>query len=563
MNNQIFKLLLVLGVSIFLFGVFVKLNAPLVEWDGTYISAAESVAKGEGIPLSCGGHPPLYVLFLAFCFNFFGLESFIARLANACALLLTSYIIWQTAKYLKGKSSGLLAAAVYLLSPVVIQGSTLMDIGGDTTLLPLGFALFMWLVIRGSQDLSSRLHILLITLTIAICFWLKMTSTLGLMLCVFLWFFLKHPGIHSNEARKIMLGSLLGTIIFFLSWISISLIFFDKGSSLEIFFATLSSLKTRLVTGSFFLRMAKFFLYNLRIIFWFSPFLLLLFLYTLRLIEKKHYGEKSQYLAFLWWISLFYFFGYSIIGGTNWGFPRYHAAILPFFAVLIGVLVEPLINRFSRRETSVFLGSIIGLSLIYVFVFDDPLLLLNLGIKEVMLFGNMGNFAIRFVVQGFLYFALPLFIVFLLRKTFLNKNFKDKAIIFLFAGIIISNVSLDIKQAKAGYITSYGYGAQGKKELVAFVMERINRGDTILATPEFIYEFRDKGVPYIPWSVWISTESVFKKLKESKPKVFILGLTTHTVSQLQEILNNSQINSILDEEYEMHNIGTYSVWIRK
>jgi len=302
-------------------------------------------------------------------------------------------------------------------------------------------------------------------LAIALCFWLKVISALVLTVSIFFWLFIKRRSVHSNEGKRIILGTILGIIIFLLSWIGFSLIFLDKSACPQVFSVLLYYLKTRIITTEhFFLRMAKFLLHSLRIIFWFSPFLLLLFLYILRLIREKYYGEQPWYLSFLGWVSFFYFFSYLIIGGTSWGFPRYYAAILPFFIVLIAIFVAPIIKKFTNRETSVFLVSIIGLSLIYPFLLEDPLLLLNVGFKKAMLFGNMEIFAINFLGQGFFYFVLPVFIVIFFGKTFLNKNFIDKVIVFLFAGIIVSNISMDIRQAKAAHITSYEYGAQGKNE---------------------------------------------------------------------------------------------------
>ena len=99
LNRQIFTLLFIFGVVIFLSGFFTKLHAPLVEWDGEYILSAESVIRGQ-IP-KLAGQPPLYIYLLAFWFKFFGPKALIARLINASIVLLTAFIIYKTVKYSK------------------------------------------------------------------------------------------------------------------------------------------------------------------------------------------------------------------------------------------------------------------------------------------------------------------------------------------------------------------------------------------------------------------------------------------------------------------------------
>lgn len=561
MDNGIFKWLLTLAILVFLVGVFVKLDAPLVEWDAEYLSAAELIVQ-KGKLTTPGVNPPLYILFLAQWFTFFGQSASIARLANAVVLLLTGYVVYQTAKSLGNRKSGMLAAAIYLLAPVVIQGSTLMDTG-DTSLLPLGFSLFMWMVIRGLRTSFSRLNIFLVALALTLCFWLKITSTIGLLVGVCFWLLVKRKSLHPDSRKAVIAGIILGIMIFLTTWISFSMILLDNNSCRTVLLIPFSSLVTNLTEVSLLIKITKSILYALRIAFWFSPFLLVLFLLMPWLIKRQEHRENSVYLSFLGWTGFIYFSGYLIIGGSSWGFPRYQAAILPFFTVSIAVLITPLLKTFTRKEVSFFLGSIICIPLFCSFVLNDPLLLLNLKFKEAVLSGSIGSFVIKLFVSVAFYLTLPMFTIFVFRGVLFNKNFMEKFTLFLFIGIIISNLFLDIKHIKSADATSYEYGASGKNEVVAFVLSQIDKGDTVLATPQFLYEFSHKQIPYVPWRVWISTESVFKELRESKPKVFILGLTTHTVRQLQNIHAHPQIKFILNKKYQLNKIGTYSVWIKR
>ncbi len=95
------------------------------------------------------------------------------------------------------------------------------------------------------------------------------------------------------------------------------------------------------------------------------------------------------------------------------------------------------------------------------------------------------------------------------------------------------------------------------------VSRNVEAGELVLTTPEFVYELRDKGAPWVPWEVWRSPETIYKSIEEMKPKAIIVGLTTHTFEQLQWIFHNPTIQLELNQHYNMYKLGTYFVWIKK
>lgn len=558
-NLKLAHIVFFLSLFVFLIGVLVKLNAPLVEWDWLYFSAAENWSRGIN-SVWVSDHPPLYPMFLTLWFWVFGANVFVARLANVFCIFATTLVIYRLAGSFSNREVGLWAAALYLVNPVTIQGATLVA-GTDTTLLSLMSVLLVWCIFRVYCN-PRNINILTTGLIVALCFWAKVTSALALLAGIFAYVLI-YSKTRDRPWVKLILGCILGVGIFLVSWTIVSLILWGKQSWITVLINPWIQLRSKAESGNLLIKMVHSALYGLRIIFWFSPFLLALVGWKIQLIWRARRTESFNYFILFAWVTLFYFLGYAIIGGTAWGFPWYHAAILPWFALLGGIFIQPLAAKLTRRETFVICLLSFALFIVYTILFEDPLLLLNLRLKEVMLFGNLCVFIKNLLFQGFFYLVLPVFAVFSLPKALLNKELTNKLLISLFAGIIISNVSLDFKQAKASYITSYEYGAQGKNEVVRTVLKQINQGDMVLATSEFLYEFRDKEVSYAPWRVWSSVETIFDGVEKLKPKVIIMGLTTHTFEQWRDFIGHEKLQLTLKQRYEVRSIGTYRVWFRE
>jgi aromatic ring-opening dioxygenase catalytic subunit (LigB family) len=115
----------------------------------------------------------------------------------------------------------------------------------------------------------------------------------------------------------------------------------------------------------------------------------------------------------------------------------------------------------------------------------------------------------------------------------------------------------------APYVTSYQYGAQGKKEVLEMVSQHIKEGNIVLTTPELTYDLRDKKVSQISWEVWKSPKTICKAINEMEPEAIIIGLTTHTFQQLRWIFYDPSIQSLLKQYYLKYKQGTFFVWLRK
>lgn len=548
---------LFLSIVVFLSGVSQNLNAPLAEWDRVCLSAAENWSKGISSAWLFD-HPPLYPAFLALVFRIFGVSVSVARLANVLCVLVTTLVTYKLASRLSNREAGLWAVALYLLCPISIQGMTSMDVA-DTSLLPLGFVLLAYCINRTYYK-PNVLNAAIVGFVVAFCLWAKVTSTLALVVGVLFYPLINRKGL--TPWLKIATGSILGCGIFLITWVSISIPLWGNNSCFTVLATPWSAISVTINDADLFGKFLAFGLYSLRIAFWFSPFFLALWMWKVWSIWRTRKEGGFASLDLLSWVTFFYFFGYLIIGGTNWGFPRYHAAILPLIAVLIGISVQNITGKLGKRETLILLGLISSLCLIYVFILYDPLLFLNMKLKEAMLFGNVTATFIEGILQGFLFLTLPIFVIPFFLKFFPSNHIKDKIILVLCIAALTTMCSLDLKQVCATYTTSYQYGAREKNEAIETVSNYIRKGELVLATPEFLYELRDKNVPYVSWQVWQSPGAISKAIKKLEPKVIILGLTTHTLEQLQWMFHDPIIQLQLNQDFKRYRVGTYFIWLR-
>lgn len=207
--------ILFLAICIFVTGVITKLKAPLAEWDHYCLSYSMDWAKSINSPWFLD-HTPGYSIFLAAVFKIFGISVRIARLANIFCIIVTIFLIYFLTKKTFNKNSAIWASIIYLISPIVIQGSMLMDYA-DTSLLPLAFTLFFFSVVNANRESKSVTDIIAIGLAIALCFWSKITSSIALVASLILYLIFNYKNFRKYHV-KILIGILIGIIVFFTTW---------------------------------------------------------------------------------------------------------------------------------------------------------------------------------------------------------------------------------------------------------------------------------------------------------------------------------------------------------
>ncbi|MDD5208573.1 MAG: glycosyltransferase family 39 protein [Elusimicrobiales bacterium] len=546
------KFAAVLSAAFFVAAVIVKAKLPLLEWDVFYFDVAKRWSLGSFVsgPMD---HPPLYLLYLTLPFQFFGAMPETARIFNIFPVLAAAAMIYLTARNISGRNSGLIAACLFLINPVTIQGVQSLD-SSDSTLLPLCFALVSYFLSRACVETGRSALVLGALLTLS--FWAKATSSIALIAGVIVYLFVFRGRMEKKFRSLLTSGISWGVLFFIFTWSAACFLLGDRESwalVLEIPFIYFSQSRTSFNGAGIF----KWALDLIRIIFWFSPFLLYLAYSGIKKVFMREVSQPAAHLmAFL---CVFYFAGYLFIGGSNYGFPRYHAAISPLLHVFAGIALVQIAGGFSAAPL-VYLIVPAALCSALTVIYVDPELLINLILKQLLFYGNYLAIVNKVLLPLFCYTALPLAVALLLNKWRGSKVSKATFAAAASAALLGTCAGLYVRQISAGYSTSYQYGAFGRTEVLKEVSAKLSGGETIMATPEFICDFVARNVAGSGWRVWQSEKEMYNFISQRKPAFIIAGWTTHTQAQLKWLLKDREIRGILEKCYVLSEIGTYFVW---
>lgn len=546
------RILAILCLSIFCCGVISGAAAPLAEWDWLYLQTAADWAAGTAHPWVID-HPPLYPMFLSLPFRFSPPIPETARFFNAVPVLASAWLCYLTARTLSGRTAGLLASAMFLLNPVTIQGVRSMD-SSDSSLLPMMFALLFYVLVYPFKTKGRRGYVL--ALFFAAAFWAKVTSTLGLAAGLFLYALLFRKRAGSEFLRETLLGTAGGMFVFLLTWTAVALPLWGAGSWAMVLTTPFRYLLQGGAGGGH-LPFLGLLLDLARAIFWFSPFLLYLCAVRLKDLYRLGAASGAEHLAAF--MCVFYFGGYLFAGGSNYGFPRYHAAISPFLHVFGGIALAGFMGGGLVWRRGLVLAAVLFTALPALYV--DPELLINLRLKQLMFQGEYTAILTQVLAPLLAYSLLPL-----AAAVFFTWRYRleaGKAVMAAAAAAFFgTGAVLAARQGLAPYSTAYQYGAAGKNEAVAFVLEKVSGGETVLATPEFDYDLRHSGVSVPGWQVWTSNTGIHDFVKGRRPEFIITGWTTQTSSQLEYLFRAPGMRRLLESDYALSVIGTYHVWER-
>lgn len=542
------RMLAALAGLVFLAGALSHLAAPLVEWDHVYLSAAEAWSRGVNAPWIFD-HPPLYTMGLAVVFLLGGPSVLLGRLANLACLLATAALIVRVTGRIASPRAGWWAAAIFLLSPLVIQGAKSFD-GADTTLMPLVF--MVWLMVVESAWRKPRKSAWeAIGFATALCFWAKATATVALIAgtaACLAW----AGGQEARWRRHLIKGVLFGAAVFIFTWSVVSLVLWGP----EACWVTLMTPVRAFVGNATGLglpaKISRIGLDCVRLLFWLSPFLLLMAAGSIRELWQTRQTTRHPVTVLLAWIAVIYVAVFLGLRGTQWNFPRYHVAIMPFACILAGMFCHATWSGLAPEVQRRGLWLAGGLAVLTSALLDDPLLFFTVAWKEALLAGNLGAILPRGLAHAAAFLVLPWLI-----SRLLLKHARAAAIVALLAAY----GALDLTHLRAPYMTGYQYGGWGKPEVLELVSSMLQPHDAVLATPEFLYDFRRYEVPRVPMVTWHAIDTVAKAV-EASPRVIILGMTTQTLETWREFARHPGIQQALAARYRRHDVGTYRVWIR-
>ena len=560
-NTRLPQIIFLFSILLFFYLVSLKFNFPLAEWDEIYYQTAVDWSNGIWTPW-VRDHTPGYSVYLAIAFKIFGASILKARVANALCVFFTGILLFMLTKKLTNKSTAMIASSIFLLTPSIIQGSGSMDVA-DTTLLPLGFLLYFIAVLNSCRDKYLMYDILLIALSTMFCYWSKITSTIAIIIGISTYLAFNFKRLDYQWVKKIILGSLLGSILFLITWFMVSYGLWGEKAFLSMFMFV-NSMPGKVITSSTSLRLIQGVVDIARIILWLSPFLLIFsFSKMYKVLKTPIKSLNDRKLHILAWTVSFYFIAYTLYAGTSSGYPRYHIGVLSILILFAVLAFQNNFDYLKNRNVVVDISLSLTLFFVYIAFLPDIIYLVNFELKRSMIFGYTSEIIFHISLMIILFYLIPFVLLpifkYIYKETTLAQRIQTVFLFAFLAGMLFFN----IKHATANYFTSYYYGTKGHNELITEMSKHIDNDDNVMALPVILYSFREKNVPSVPWSIWKTEKLFYKWLLRLDPKVIVFGETTHTYPQWKFIQKSDKIQDILKQKYKFSKIGTYHLYIKK
>ena len=492
------RLLIGVATALFLLAVSLKLRAPLTYWDSVLVGWALDPASSP-VP---AGTSPFFLLLLKALALLGWLEVSLLRWAQAGGAVLSAAGTYLLALRLwKNSRAACLAYILYLLHPAVVQGAHSLDMA-DASYYP-AFVSF-WLLVFLAPGPEGWSRSLRLAGWSALAMGWKTTSSLGLLLFAFpvVW-----RGARNRKGDwQDFLSTCAGLVLFSALWWS-----FQRWEAAQdsAGIAVESIMTTRpTATTVFHLALGMV---------WWGPFLAFLGAWGALALRAEGVLRITPLIRG----TALYLAGYWIVGGMNYGFPRYYVAVLP---LLCGLAANPAWIPKPGVRT---MGALLLLVLPFAIWAPDPLLALNAGLREAYVDQRLGAALGEMLLGWTAWAGLAAGIGWMLRIPWAKL-----LVILALANIL----GLGVSQGLARYATSYGYGEEGRAETLQWVEKHAPRGDALLSPPNLAPELRKLGFKGAGHGTWRTRQSILDFLRRERPAAVVLGSTENAVWQLRWLL---------------------------
>ena len=484
-----FALLLVVAASlIYLALVAAQLNRPLMYDDANFALAARAVAD-TGLPYGNQGwmsergdfsqreqwalwHPPLYVYLEGLLARLGGWTPPVLRLPGVVGGLLSALLTYLLARRLtRGPPAlrhvaGSLAASLFVVCPLVVQSTLILDIDFPL-LLPLTL-LFLWLYLR--LEATPR-RWLWLTPLFAVLLWAKMTNPLPLIAVVAVWQILRGQVLRAT-LHLVGIG-VAGTALFGASWLLVGR---WLGFPLDMpFGVNLVQWQDSAEVARAAYTSPGAFIEGLQpTVLWLGPGLAGLGLggvaiRVARLARCWRFVGADLLIGLLAVLVLGYVNKYA-----GW-FPKYQVSLVPLLACLAAPLVaHAWCTRPRATLLSAVAGLVVGAAISLGLVRDEWALQRTWAIQPG---------AGAWLLAGLVVAAIA----------GLPARAAGAAATAALVGITLgSSLGLDVYQAGAAYQTDYWYGTTGTLEAADWVTAHLGPDDTYVAAKEVAIRSRDQ-----------------------------------------------------------------------
>jgi 4-amino-4-deoxy-L-arabinose transferase-like glycosyltransferase len=504
-------------------------------------------------------HPPTYLHLMALVFTGAGAGAAQARLIGLASFVLTlvaTYLLAQQAFESRPDRQriGLLACLILAINPMALQGSLLIDI--DNTVLAPATLLALLAIVK-LTEIDRLAGLVAIGLVFALLFWVKLTTPLGLLACLLLLLGVRHGPVPAARRAAIVLT--VAGLAFLSSW---SLYAWSHGLPLLAPFGhVVGSAFHSPPRGGILTALASVGYTGARLALWVSPFLLLLWAIALgRVFRRAPAAVVAPGEHLLALFSIVVFATYLYIGGLTFSFPRYHYPLLPVVAILAAEVASAVLAR-TRPSGGLALAGM-TLAVLVLLAAGDPLLSTYHEIREALVAGaSLAPVATHIAGQAAV-LVLVLLLFYVAGRRGAARPRSDALILALALSLFAYSAALDVIQARAGYLTRYGYGGRGTAETIALLKESTEPGDFVFAPAELVFGLGDRSAPYPPNEAWTAEEVLTRVLSRPDTKAFVYGIPTNTGLQAEFAARNPRVSQLLAARFRKRVVGSYTIWLR-
>lgn len=506
-------------------------------------------------------HPPAYLDILRAGVRHWGWADAQFRWVGVASFLVSMTLLGLLAEKMVA-GSGVWAMVLWALHPMAIQGSLILDI--DNTIMAPAVLLFLLVLLWKPWPLSQLRFWLLVGLW-TLGLWIKVSTSLICAVALAVSWVLSRRSLRDLSA---VFGiAAIGTVAWFILWKAYT----DAiGANWRIVFghATASIHYAWNITPLGV--MQELALRLMRIGLWWLPGMAIVLMLGIAWCYRLPRGELRWRCGVVLATTLVVAFGYVVVRGTHYTFPKYHYPLLPLAITVAAAAVCHKRKSDARRVIAILLTAI--LTAVGTWLVGDLLYLLNATLRQVSV--EMPALTPRvlrvFLVNASVWVGASLSFM-LLGWMIVRKRSLQTVLWLTVAGLLGSALAYDLRQRQAPYATTFCYG----RSYVDFarVVERMRQlradapGQPFFLPVDVAHQL---GITEAQWNAMSQLSSdipalslyLLKTLPDPQNLAGLVWSWTYNSATQLALFARQDIQDLLQSHYHAERIGEYTVWWR-
>ena len=262
--------------------------------------------------------------------------------------------------------------------------------------------------------------------------------------------------------------------------------------------------------------------------------------------------RKVEDLDSAWLCGAAILLGYTVIGGSLFGFPKYQCPAFPFVALCIDSMLDKWHN--PKENLIPMVAATVCVMICVAFLYGDPLLLLRSTLRAPgpapHILWQLASIVLVYVLA----IAVPCLI--------LRKRTGGQFALLLSA--IVFNLCFAYRQNMAKYSTGYIYGERGECKRLAERIKKRNLDGQLLFVPAEVSHFLGgTDERSLAPGAWNDLDALAERIRNEKPAVIATSYLINRQAVTLGIQCHKALQKILEQEYIMSRDASMTYWIRK